>query len=148
MATYLGLKGDGASRCNRALGRRRQLQGRERLDRQGRVIRGTALDERRGQREHLIEREGRVERLREGRLAEPRAQVRRVAGLDGEDGARGGQVRLLHDERRGAEVRRHADALEDGGRGEEALDVGVAEIVGAFLDGRGTSSCAFECQSF
>lgn len=64
-----------------------------------------------------------------------------MAGLDGQDGAGGGEVRLAHDVGGGAEVGRDADALEDGGGGEEGVDVLVAEVVLAGLDGGGTGSC-------
>jgi hypothetical protein len=66
-----------------------------------------------------------------------------VAGLDGEDGASGGEVGLAHDVRGGTEVSRDTDALKDGGGGEEGLDGVVAEVVGASGDGSGTGSCCW-----
>ncbi len=54
-----------------------------------------------------------------------------MAGLDGQDGPGRGQVGCTHDVGRGAQVRAHTHALEDGGRLDEARDVGDAEVVRA-----------------
>lgn len=105
--------------------------GGERLDGEGRVGGRARGDEGRGERVDLVEGQGGVKGLGEGLLGEVGADVGRVARLDGQDGARGGEVRLGHDVGGGAEVGGDADALEDGGGGEEALDVGVAKVVGA-----------------
>jgi hypothetical protein len=63
-----------------------------------------------------------------------------VAGLDGQDGAGGRQVRLGHDVGGGAQVGGNTDTLEDRGRGQEAVDVRVAKVVCALGNGCGTGS--------
>ena len=59
-----------------------------------------------------------------------------VQGLDGQDGAGGGEVGFACDQGRAREVGRGADALEDGGQGDEGQYVRVREVVGAGRDGR------------
>ena len=62
-----------------------------------------------------------------------------VAGLDGEDRAGDGKDLGVLDQRRGAEVGRDTDVLEDAGRGKQGLRVseGGAEVVLALLHGLG-----------
>lgn len=116
-------------------------EGRESLDGESGVALGARLDEARGQGEDLVEGERGVEGLGEGLLVEAGADVGRVAGLDREDGASSGEVGLAHDVGSSAEVSGNTDTLEDGGGHDKAVDIVVAEVVGASLDGVGTSSC-------
>lgn len=70
----------------------------------------------------------------------------RVSALDGEDGSCGGEVRLVGDVLRSAEVGTDADTFEDIGDGKERWDVGEAKVVRAGRDGLDLGSCQ-RCQS-
>ena len=61
-----------------------------------------------------------------------------MARLNGQDGSGGGEILLGHNVGGSAEIGTDTYALEDGGRGDEGLDVGDAEGIGAFLDRGGT----------
>ncbi len=54
-----------------------------------------------------------------------------MAGLDGQDGSSRSQVGCTHDVCRSAQVRAYTHALKDGGRLDEARDIGDAEVVRA-----------------
>ena len=99
------------------------------------------LDERSSQRENVVEALWDVERSWEwrqwvGDLVV--TEVGRVAGLDGEDGTSGGEVVWAGDELSSTEVGADTDTLEEVGGGEEALHIGVAELVLALLGWDGT----------
>ncbi len=102
---------------------------------------GTGHDERGRERVDLVERQGHVERTRERAFAERGADVRRVAGFDRQDRARSREICRAHDVGRGAQVRAHADALEDGRGRDKAHGVRDAEVVAAGGDGGGAGLC-------
>lgn len=82
----------------------------EGLDGEGSVVRGAGGDELGSQGVDLVQGERVVEGLGEGRLLDASADVRGVAGLNGEDGAGSSQVGLGHDVRGSAEVGGNTDA--------------------------------------
>lgn len=63
-----------------------------------------------------------------------------MAGLNGQDGASSSEVCLGHDVGSGTEVGADTNALEDGGSGQERLDAGDTEGIGALCDGLHASS--------
>ncbi len=78
---------------------------------------------------HLIERQGHIEWRWEWALAEGGTDVCRVAGLNSQDRAGGGQVVSAHDIGCGTQVGADTNTLEDGGSHNEALDVSDTEVV-------------------
>lgn len=64
-----------------------------------------------------------------------------MTSLDREDGASSGEVGLAHDVGGSAEVGGNTDTLKDGSGGDKGVDIVVAKVVGASLDGVGTSGC-------
>lgn len=54
-----------------------------------------------------------------------------VACLDGKDATGGSQVRLVGDVLSSTEISANSNTLKDVCHGEEALDIGVTEVVGA-----------------
>lgn len=101
-----------------------------------------ASDEESGQRVDLVELERNVEWCWEWRLwrALHVAEVRRVPALDSEDSASSGQVIWRSNVFGSSEVGADTDTLEDVGSSQEALSIGVAEVVGALGNRSGTSS--------
>lgn len=109
-------------------------QGREGLE--GELGVGSkASDELSGQGEDLVEVLRGIEGGREGLLAEGGADVRGVAGLDGQDGAGSSQVVLVGDGGSGAEVGGNTNALEDTGETNEGVDISHGEGKGGLPDG-------------
>jgi hypothetical protein len=115
-------------------------KGRESLNRESGVGSRARLDEGRCQGVDLVEVEGDVEGLGEGRGVEGATEEGIVAGLDGEDAAGSGNVGRVGDEGGGAEVGAHTDTLNDGGGGQEGVRGEVAKVVCALGDGCDTSS--------
>jgi hypothetical protein len=115
-------------------------KGRESLNRESGVGSRARLDEGRCQGVDLVEVEGDVEGLGEGRGVEGATEEGIVAGLDGEDAAGSGNVGRVGDEGGGAEVGAHTDTLNDGGGGQEGVRGEVAKVVCASLDRCDTSS--------
>jgi hypothetical protein len=115
-------------------------KGRESLDGQRSVGLWAGLDELRSECVDLVVAQRVVEGSGEGRLADGVAYVGRVAGLDSQDGSSGSQVGLGHDVCGGTEVGADTNTLEDAGSGKEGGNVLVSEVVGAGLDGFGSSS--------
>lgn len=131
--TYRSLEDNGGTGLQCTGGVDNQLG--ESLDGEGRVLLGAGLDELRGQGEDLVEAERSIKGLREGNLLLGSPDVRGVASLDGEDGASGGEIGLVHDGGSSAEVGGHTNTLEDGGSGNEALDISDTEVVDTLGDG-------------
>ena len=94
----------------------------------------------RRERVDLVQGQRRIEGLGERDLIDIGANVRGVAGLDGEDRPGGSEIALLHDAGRGAQVGRYANAFEDGSSGEEGLDISVPKVVRAGLNGSSTGT--------
>ena len=115
-------------------------QGGEGLDGESGVGGGACGDEGGGEGVDLVEVEGNIERLREGRLACNSSEEGIVAGLDGENATGGGDICLVGDEGGGAEVGAHTDALDDVCGGQEGLGSEVAKVVCALGDGCDASS--------
>ncbi len=113
----------------------RGRQGGEGGEGQRRVAGGAGGDEGGGQRVGGVGDDGAAVGVGGRDLAEREALQRRVDGLEVQDGARDGQVRLVADGRRGAQVRRRPDALEDRGQRHEGLGVREGERVFAGGDG-------------
>jgi hypothetical protein len=132
-------KHDLAARLNHHV-RRRSGESGERLDGEGSVGLGAGLNELRGECVNLVVAQWVVEGSGEGGLADGVADVCRVAGLNGQDGAGGGEVCLGHDVRGSTQVGAHTDTLEDRSGSQEAGDVLVPKVVGARIDGLGASS--------
>ena len=131
-----GVDGDGRAGVDGASGA--DGKGRESLDGESSVAGWAALDEGSSQGVDLVEVERSVKWLREGRLGLRSADVGAVAGLDSQDGASGGQVVGVGNGLGSTKVGAHTDTLEDVGGGQEAVDIGVAEVVCAFCDSLGT----------
>lgn len=112
----------------------------EGLDGEHRVGSRARLDEGSGKRVDLVEVEGNVERLGEGRLIDVAADEGVVAGFDGQNAAGCGEVSLVGDESGGAEVGAHTDTLDDGCGGQEGCRSEVAKVVCALFDGCDASS--------
>lgn len=109
-------------------------QGREGLE--GELGVGSkASDELSSQGEDLVEVLRGIEGGREGLLTEGGADVRGVAGLDGQDGAGSSQVVLVGDGGSGAEVGGNTNTLEDTGETNERVDVSHGEGKGGLPDG-------------
>ena len=138
MQPYRSEEGDSVTSHDGSLGLGVKGQLGEGLDGELGVALRAAGDELGGQGENLVVGEGSIERLSEGDLLVAGADVRGVTGLDGEDGASGGEVGLARDVGGSAEVGRDTDTLEDRGSGEEGLDAVVAELVLALSDGLST----------
>jgi hypothetical protein len=100
---------------------------------------GAAGDEGRSEREDLLGRQGRVERLRHGNDLAGGADERLVASLNRENSGGGGENAGVGNEGAGAEVGGHADVLEDGSGANHAEGIGEAEVVLARLHGLDTS---------
>jgi hypothetical protein len=94
-------------------------EGWEGLEWKGGVARGEASDELCGKGVDVVEVEGGVEWLREGRLLEGGADVGGMAGLDGQDGAGDREVTLVDNCSSSTKVGRNTDSLEDGGESNE-----------------------------
>jgi hypothetical protein len=86
------------------------------------------------QRKHLIRRQRIIIRLRKRTLLQIRPQIRIMPRLRRQNTARSGQVRWVGDLLRRAQVCGGADAFEHACGGDERLDRGDSEGVGAFGD--------------
>lgn len=94
-------------------------EGWEGLEWKGGIAGGEASDELCGEGVDVVEVEGGVEWLGEGRLLEGGADVGGVAGLDGQDGAGDCKVTLVDNCSSSTKVGRNTDSLEDGGESNE-----------------------------
>ena len=88
----------------------------------------------------LVEVEGDVEGLGEGRRSESTAEEGAVTGLDGKNATSSGDICWVGDEGGGAEVGAHTDTLDDVCGGQKGLRSEVAKVICAFSNGCDASS--------
>ena len=113
-------------------------EARERGDAKGRVAGWAGYEKGPGEGVDLVEVQGCIVWGWEGGLVDAGAQVGRVAGFDGEDGACGSEIVLGRNVCCCAEVGGDTDAFEDGGEGHEGGWIGVGEVIDAFRWSDGT----------
>jgi hypothetical protein len=134
------VKGDGLALHDGTSLALAHAEGRESLDGKRRVRGRASLDERRCQGVDLVEVEGDVERLGEGRGLEGTTEECIVASLDSEDATSSGNVGRVGDEGCSTEVGAHANSLDDVRRCKESIGCKVAKVVCALSDRCDTSS--------
>ena len=86
-------------------------------------------DEHRRQTVDFVEVQRRIKRIREWRLFQRCADIRTMAGFDGEDSAGGSKVIFIHDGGCSSKISRDTDAFEYTGESDEGVDVCGGELV-------------------
>lgn len=132
-----GVEGDGVASLDGTLGA--ESQDGESLDWESDVGGWAGGDELPGEGVDLVKVQRGVEWCGEWDFAERSTDVGGVTGLDGQDGAGGGEVVGRHDVCGRAEVGADTDTLENGGERNEALGVRDTEVVCALGDGLSSS---------
>lgn len=111
------------------------------LDWQCKIGAWAGLDESGSESEDGIQAQGCAVRIRCGNLTDGFALQAGVQCLRHEDGSSNAKIVFARDESRAAKIGRGSYSLEHRGERDEALNVGVREVVFASSNGLGTSSC-------